>query len=84
MAKFVSQLEEGRSLDVSYVEFWIVAVDKQPHLVQQMWKATDAKHLATYLQKAQDLKHRNACLKLSVLVSLMAEKRCCIDTVEYN
>lgn len=84
MLRFQEMLQEKKELLTEFIDFWTVAVEKQPRLVEEMFKATDSDLFCSYLQRQKDLSEQNKTLKLAVLVCLMAIKKCCLDTVEHK
>lgn len=85
MKKFKDMLEEHLPMSQEYIDFWCVAIDKQPRLVEEMFNPKDSESLCKYLtsQKSEDFDD-NKLMKLVVMVALMSTKRCCLSTVKHQ
>lgn len=47
-------------------------------MVEGLWSLQDTKNLINYVEKIDDIYDRKV-IKICVLVSLMAEKKCCLN-----
>ena len=71
-------------MSIEFIDFWCVAIEKQPRLVEEMFNATDSDLICNYLGRERDIYENNKRMKLIVMVALMATKKCCLDTVEHK
>jgi hypothetical protein len=49
-----------------------------------MFNATDSDLICSYLRGEREIYENNKRMKLTVMVALMATKKCCLDTVEHK
>ena len=75
---------------ISWVEFWIQAVESQPKLIDKMMTAPDSEVLVSAL-KTKPNPNRNLDneikllrAKILSLVCQMSEKDCCSDMITYK
>ena len=78
-------MEDPLLMSQEYIDFWCVAIDKQPRLVEEMFNPKDSDLLCKYLrsQKHEEIDY-NKLMKLVVMVALMSTKQCCLNTVKHE
>jgi hypothetical protein len=51
MKKFKGMLEDPKLMSQEYIDFWCVAIDKQPRLVEEMFNPKDSDLLCEYFKR---------------------------------